>query len=142
MKNKNVEQQIIEQKIFSDTSSYDDIIQLPHHQSRAHLPMNREDRAGQFSPFAALTGFNNLIQKRAQIYKNKKYLSAEKENIIHQRLKYLLENKVNAIFYFFDDRDGVYKHFNDQIKEISWQRGRIYFIKYYSIPVANIEKIN
>ena len=39
-----------------ETHAYDDIINLPHHQSRKHPHMSRHQRAAQFMPFAALTG--------------------------------------------------------------------------------------
>ena len=45
----------------SDT--YEDIINLPHHVSRIHPHMTLEERAAQFSPFAALTGKGPLDQK-------------------------------------------------------------------------------
>lgn len=41
--------------------SYQDIIDLPHPVSRRHPQMPRIDRAAQFSPFAALTGYEDLI---------------------------------------------------------------------------------
>ena len=44
----------IEKSLFSDTSKYRDIINTPRHVSQAHTPMTTEDRAAQFSPFAAL----------------------------------------------------------------------------------------
>ena len=49
------------------THKYDDIIDLPHHQSprRAGMPMT--DRAAQFAPFAALTGYEDVIEERLQI---------------------------------------------------------------------------
>ena len=36
---------------------YDDIIHLPHHVSQNHPQMPLRDRAAQFAPFAALTGY-------------------------------------------------------------------------------------
>ena len=42
-------------------SRYDDIISLPHHVSRTHPHMPMADRAAQFSPFAALTGYEEVI---------------------------------------------------------------------------------
>lgn len=44
---------------------YDDIINLPHHTSVTHTPMPIADRAAQFSPFAALTGYEDAIDERA-----------------------------------------------------------------------------
>ena len=46
--------------------SYEDIINLPHHQSPVHPRMSRGDRAAQFSPFAALTGHEAAIRKTAE----------------------------------------------------------------------------
>ncbi len=42
---------------------YEDIINLPHHQSTKHAHMSLEDRAAQFSPFAALTGYEDAIEE-------------------------------------------------------------------------------
>ena len=44
---------------------YADIINLPHHVSKKHPPMSRANRAAQFSPFAALTGFGDVIDETA-----------------------------------------------------------------------------
>ena len=45
------------------THRYDDIIDLPHHDSARHPQMPLADRAAQFSPFAALTGHEDAIQE-------------------------------------------------------------------------------
>ena len=42
---------------------YGDIINLPHHVSVKHPAMPREKRAAQFAPFAALTGYGEVIQQ-------------------------------------------------------------------------------
>ena len=44
-------------------SKYDDIINLPHHQSQTHPHMSPLDRAAQFAPFAALTGYEEMIEQ-------------------------------------------------------------------------------
>ena len=48
--------------------NYDDIINLPHHVSKRHPQMSMWNRAAQFAPFAALTGYEESIR------------DAEKEN--------------------------------------------------------------
>lgn len=47
-------------------SNYDDIINLPHHVSKRHPQMSMWNRAAQFAPFAALTGYNDAIQESAK----------------------------------------------------------------------------
>lgn len=41
---------------------YDDIIDLPHHVSATRPRMSMQERAAQFSPFAALVGYDTAIQ--------------------------------------------------------------------------------
>ncbi len=46
--------------------NYDDIINLPHHVSKRHPQMSMWNRAAQFAPFAALTGYDEAIKKSQQ----------------------------------------------------------------------------
>ena len=46
--------------------NYDDIINLPHHVSKRHPQMSMWNRAAQFAPFAALTGYEDAIKDTAQ----------------------------------------------------------------------------
>lgn len=52
-------------KTTEDPGRYDDILYLPHHVSRTHTPMPQLDRAAQFAPFAALTGYDAVIRHTA-----------------------------------------------------------------------------
>ncbi len=45
---------------------YGDIIDMPHHQSQTHPHMSLYDRAAQFAPFAALTGYEDMINEEAK----------------------------------------------------------------------------
>ena len=46
--------------------NYEDIINLPHHVSKRHPQMSMWNRAAQFAPFAALTGYEDAIQDSIQ----------------------------------------------------------------------------
>jgi len=46
---------------------YDDMLELPHHQSEKHPQMSMYNRAAQFAPFAALNGFDDAIDETGQI---------------------------------------------------------------------------
>lgn len=45
---------------------YADLIERPHHASQKHPQMSLRDRAAQFAPFAALSGYDSVIDKTAQ----------------------------------------------------------------------------
>ena len=45
---------------------YDDIIGLPHPVSRRHRPMSLLDRAAQFAPFAALKGYDKVLDRNRE----------------------------------------------------------------------------
>ena len=48
------------------THDYDDIINLPHYEPKHHPRMSMWNRAAQFAPFAALTGYDNVITETAK----------------------------------------------------------------------------
>ena len=65
---------------------YDDIIDLPHHVSSRHPQMPMIDRAAQFSPFAALTGYDDAITETARLTEEKRELSEEQKHTISKQL--------------------------------------------------------
>ncbi|MCI1974753.1 MAG: YolD-like family protein [Limosilactobacillus sp.] len=135
------EKEIIERELFSDTSQYNDIIKRPYQQSKGHMPMMKEDRAGQFSPFAALTGFGSLIQKKAEIYAHKKYLSADEERTIFNKLQLAVRSKQPVTINYFNDTVGYYEEFHDQVSKIKPERGRVFFNDHSSVVIANIKQV-
>lgn len=52
---------------YKDEHKYDDIIGLPHHQSKERPHMSLHDRAAQFAPFAALSGHEEAIEETARL---------------------------------------------------------------------------
>ena len=49
-----------------DIHEYDDIIDLERPRSARHRPMPPEKRAAQFAPFAALTGYEEIVSEEAE----------------------------------------------------------------------------
>ncbi len=61
---------------------YDDIISLPHPEPKRHRRMSRLDRAAQFAPFAALRGYEDVIEERRVAYSEKsEYLCEDIDEI-------------------------------------------------------------
>ena len=46
---------------------YDDILDCPHHVSSVRPPMPLIDRAAQFAPFSALTGYEEIVKEEARL---------------------------------------------------------------------------
>ena len=50
--------------------NYDDIINLPHYEPKHHPRMSMWNRAAQFAPFAALTGYDDAIKESGRLVEN------------------------------------------------------------------------
>ena len=85
---------------------YDDIIHLPHHVSSVHPRMPMLDRAAQFSPFAALTGYESAIQETARVTDRRMELDEDAKANLDQKLRLLEmspEQPPVALTYFQPD---------------------------------------
>lgn len=105
-------------------TSYDDIINMPHHVSSKHEPMAMENRAAQFAPFAALTGYNDAIDEAARTTTMPIEQTAEQLLELSHRLAYALsfvDKPIVTITYFKTDANkqgGEYVSIIGQIKKI------------------------
>lgn len=68
---------------------YDDIIGLPRHVSKRHPPMARANRAAQFAPFAALTGYEDLIAETAREKTGRRPRTEEENDLLDRALQQL-----------------------------------------------------
>ena len=89
------------------TETYDDIIHLPHHVSSKRPHMTAIDRAAQFSPFAALTGYGAAIKETARLTDERIELDEYMKGELSDRLQILLdrmkEHQEITITYFQPD---------------------------------------
>ena len=104
---------------------YDDIIQLPHHVSDHHPQMPMLDRAAQFSPFAALTGYDAAIVETARLTDKKRELTEEQKDILSKQLLALktqlkTDPTVTVTFFEPDSRKagGSYKTITGAAKRV------------------------
>lgn len=89
------------------TGKYDDIINLPRHVSKKHPPMPAIDRAAQFSPFAALTGYDAAIKEKGRLTDRRVELDEYMKDAISYKLQ-IIEERLGehpeiAITYFQPD---------------------------------------
>lgn len=76
-----------------NAGKYSDIINLPHHQSATRPRMTNYERAAQFSPFAALKGYEEEIEEAQRTTEEKRELTEEQRTELNEQLV-LLKSKV------------------------------------------------
>lgn len=91
------------------TGPYDDIIDLAHHVSTAHPRMSALDRAAQFSPFAALTGFEDAVKETARLTDERVDLDEDAKALLNAKLLMIqgrLDDQPQVVITYFkpDDR--------------------------------------
>jgi len=85
------------------SGQYDDIMDLPHHVSKNRPQMALEERAKQFSPFAALKGYEEAIARKQRIKEDEVLLTDYSKALLDEKLKTLAKGTQTDIEYF--DRD-------------------------------------
>ncbi|MRH71974.1 hypothetical protein GIX77_05825 [Lactobacillus reuteri] len=133
----------IEKSLFSDTSMYRDIINTPRHISQAHTPMTTEDRAAQFSPFAALTGYHQLLAKVGEKYSHKTYSTAEMKHRIRVQLAMIERSQFHPLIKveFFNGKTGFYEEYTGRLKRIDHHAHYLIFDDGTRLIIQNIRKI-
>lgn len=70
-------------------NQYEDIIHLPHHVSKTRPQMSMTERAAQFSPFAALTGYDAAIKETGRLTDEKTELGDEEKDLLNRKQQFL-----------------------------------------------------
>lgn len=105
---------------------YADIINLPHHVSKVHSQMSIAQRAAQFSPFAALVGYEDVVEETARQTAPERELNGDEKAELDWRIgiitAHLSEHPVVTIEYFVPDErkaGGEYVFKTGEVKKIS-----------------------
>ncbi len=113
----------------ADIHKYDDIINLPHHVSSTRPHMSIEERAAQFSPFAALTGHEDAIKETARQTEREIILDENELEILDEKLKAILsdksDNKNIIVVYYVPDENkngGKYVECSGRVKKMDEYR--------------------
>ena len=98
--------------MFNNNGKYYDIINLQHHESKKHPRMSLEARSAQFAPFAALTGYEELIKETARETDERIEINEEMKKIINDKLQLIKKQihtkpKITATYFVPDSKkDG------------------------------------
>lgn len=107
-------------------NKYDEIMGLPHHVSKTRPQMPMSDRAAQFAPFAALTGYDSAIKETERLTDKKIELDEEALTILNMRYRLLVdtldeEPEVEITYFKPDERKagGAYMTITGVVKKIN-----------------------
>ncbi len=128
---------------------YQDIIDMPHHQSLVHPHMSMESRAAQFAPFAALNGHFETIHETARLTDKRISLSVDEQTVLNEKLQIVrsaLKRDVTFVFtYFVPDKlkdGGAYLVNQGRLIKIDDYNGLLHLdtgLKIYIRDIINIE---
>ena len=109
----------------SNPHRYDDLLNLPHHVSMSHAHMSLYDRAAQFAPFKALTGYEDDVEETARLTDKRIELDENRIEHLDARLQLLedclAESPVVSITFFQPDArkdGGSYVTVSGEVKKI------------------------
>ena len=132
-----------------DIHRYDDIINLPHHVSKSRKQMSLHDRAAQFSPFAALTGYGDAVDETARLTDEYIELDDGQKDILNAQLQKLCEHITEhpdiTLTYFLPDSKksgGAYTTISGNVKKIDTYKRILVFQDKTEILFDNIYKIS
>ena len=130
------------------TDNYEDIINLPHHVSSRHTPMSLLNRAAQFAPFAALTGYDEAVRETARYTDDEAELDEARLKILNERLRLLqsmqTEQPVVTVTFFQPDErksGGAYVAATGSVKKIDDYERTVTLTDRSIIPIDRIVEI-
>ena len=127
---------------------FEDILYQPHHVSATHPQMMLSDRAAQFAPFQALTGYGEAIRETERLTDKRVELDEDEKEQINAQLLLLKEcqwkHPYVTITYFMPDEKkegGKYVTVEGRLKKFSEYEHLIHMEDNTSIKIEEIIKI-
>ena len=127
---------------------YEDILDLPHPRPRGRAPMSLTDRAAQFSPFAALTGYEETIEETARLTDAPVELDAGSVGELDEALR-AIQSRIDSrpaatIRYFCPDsrkQGGSYVTLRGRVRKIDTVFQMLYLCGGQEVPFSGIVRI-
>ena len=128
-----------------NTHKYDDIIDLPRPECSRRSRMTNYDRAAQFSPFAALTGFEETIEETGRLTDTRIDLDEMEKARLDRLLGQIREQlpqqpEIQVTYFIYDERKcgGAYLTRRGRVKKIDGYSGCLLLSDGMAIPLREI----
>ncbi len=133
---------------FYNSHNYEDILYLPHHVSPSRPRMPKIDRAAQFAPFSALSGFSDAIGETGRLTDERVELGEEAKSELNEELRMIQEriaiHPEVAVTYFQPDKrksGGAYITATGRVKKIDIYRRTVALQDGTQIPMEEIVRL-
>ena len=127
---------------------YADIINLPHHEITSRQRMSQINRAASFSPFAALTGYDDAVKETARLTSKRIEIDDGTKEVLNDKLRMAVEKADEqpevSITYFLPDEKksgGAYVTVTAVIKRIDEYERQIVLADKSTIPLDDLYEI-
>lgn len=130
-----------------DNFPYMDILELEHPTSKNHPRQPMESRAGQFSPYAALTGYGDAVKETERFTWDEMILDEDRKARLDEIMLYLqnsTKKEFIRILYFVKDKykkGGSYKEIEGTFKKVDSYKNLFQLEGKINIPTKDIVKI-
>ena len=128
---------------------YKAIIDLPHHQSTKRPHMSRHDRAAQFAPFAALTGYEEATEETARLTEEFLQMSEDKLENLSAKMQVLIDNlqskpNIEVTYFIPDERKsgGSYATLKGNVRTVDEYNRELIFVDGERISADNIVEMS
>ena len=129
-------------------SKYEDMLDLPHHTSPRHPRMSLRDRAAQFAPFSALTGYEDVIDETARLTDGRIELSEDARAVLDVKQKMLQRRiaerpRITVVHFVADQRKngGAYRSFAGNLLRLDEIEREMIFADGMRIKVSDVIEI-
>lgn len=125
---------------------YSDIINHPHHVSEKRQRMSLRDRAAQFSPFAALTGYDEEIDETARLTDHREELTEDETEELNQaicRIQELNLPQIKVTYFVLDEKKsgGKYVQYTGHFRFLDMQEQKMKFAEGKEIALEDIQRL-
>ena len=127
--------------------NYEDIIHLPRPVSKNHPPMPLRDRAAQFMPFAALTGYDAEIRESARLTEEEADLSEDLQEKLNEKMALLQtelqegrEPRITVTYFRPDEKKagGAYIVREGKVKKVDPYTGTMLLTDETRVPLSGV----
>ena len=129
-------------------TDYDDIIHLPHHVSERRARMPIADRAAQFAPFAALTGYGDAIREAQRLTGERIVLDEYEQSALDAALREAVRRGADGpesefVYFLPDERKagGSYVTVSGCVRRLDEESGTIWLTDGVKILVSELAEI-